>query len=306
MKKIIGVILICIMAFVFFGCNSGKDEEKLEGDLAQIDKEIITSDDVLEYMTLFAFSQGSSIADVTDETTVSYVMQMVLENMVEQKVQEHYLLDAGIDVLTSRQEEFDEFRENVLDDEEMAELYEQGDITDTGIEFLFRTQYYSSEFYNLIQKQESYSDEDLKEYYDDHLEDMQRTIVDAAHIMVTDLDLANDIYDQIVNQGADFAELAKEYSADSNTKDNGGELGEFGKNETISAFEDAVFSMEIGEISKPVLTDYVYHIIKLNNKYKKQLDYDICKSYIEDILISQACNEILDEKINSTVKYLYK
>ena len=114
-----------------------------------------------------------------------------------------------------------------------------------------------------------------------------------------------EIYDKIVNKGADFAELAKEYSVDSNTKDNGGELGEFGKNETISAFEDVVFSMEIGEISEPVLTDYGYHIIKLNNKYKKQLDYKTCKPYIENVLVSQECEKVLEEQIDSTVKYLY-
>ena len=62
MKKFIGFLLICAMVFCSFGCGNNNDEKKLEGNLAQVDQEIITSDDVMEYMTLFAFSQGSSVS----------------------------------------------------------------------------------------------------------------------------------------------------------------------------------------------------------------------------------------------------
>ena len=188
----------------------------------------------------------------------------------------------------------------------MSKAYEEGTITDEGIEFIFKTQYLTNDFYDLVEKNTDISEEELKAYYDEHPDEMERTYVDAAHIMVTDPELADEIYDKIVNQGADFAEMAKEYSVDLNTKEDGGELGEFGKNETLPAFEEAVFAMEKGDISKPVTTDLGYHIIKLNNKYTKTLDYEICKPYIEYVLISNECSEILGERLNSTVKYLYE
>ena len=109
-----------------------------------------------------------------------------------------------------------------------------------------------------------------------------------------------------MNEGADFGEMAKEYSVDINTKEDGGELGEFGKNETLPAFEEAVFAMEVGEISEPVLTDLGYHIIKLNKKYEKHLDFEICKPYIIYVLVSNECSQILGNKMNDTVEYLYK
>lgn len=333
MKKLILTVIILIMTFSLLGCgNNGnssgestpsessgssgtetssseeKTDIKLEGDVAKVDDEIITAEVVTEYMTLFAFTQDSSLADVTNDETMSYVMEMVLENMTEQKVLAHYIENAGVNILEDpvRKMEFEDFKSRVLEDTEMAKLYEAGEITDEGIDFIFKTQYLSQDFYSLMKEQKNYSEDELKRYYNDHQGDMQRTIVDAAHIMVTDLELAKDIRNKLVNDGADFAELAAEYSVDSNTKAEGGELGEFGKNETLPAFEEAVFAMEIGEISEPVLTDLGYHIIKLNNKYQKLLDFEVCRNYIEDLLVSNDCSVTLKELKETTIEYLYK
>lgn len=62
--------------------------------------------------------------------------------------------------------------------------------------------------------------------------------------------------------GEDFAALAKEYSQDPGSKDNGGEYT-FARGEMISEFEEAAFNLKPGEISKVVETGYGYHIIKL-------------------------------------------
>ena len=309
MKKILILCLAAIMAMLCLaGCGEEAKEESTlpEGDLARVDEEIINAEQVREYMELFAFSQGSSVSESTDDASMSSIMMVVLDNMIEQKILDHCLQEAGIDVMSGRQSDLEEYKDNILKDEKMKAKYEKGEITDEGIEFIFKTQYYASDFYDLMAKEKNLTDKEMKEYYDSHQDDMKRTIVDAAHIMVTDENLANEIYDKIVNQGADFAELAKEYSVDINTKEEGGELGEFGKNETLPAFEEAVFALEPGDISKPVLTDLGYHIIKLNKKYQKLLDYDICKPYIENLLISDACSQILGDKMNSNVEYLYK
>jgi len=68
-----------------------------------------------------------------------------------------------------------------------------------------------------------------------------------------------------IDSGESFEELAMEYSDDSSAR-NGGYLGTFGPGEMTFAFEDAAFSLELGEISDPVVTTYGIHIIRLDGR----------------------------------------
>ncbi|MFD2200005.1 peptidylprolyl isomerase [Shivajiella indica] len=66
--------------------------------------------------------------------------------------------------------------------------------------------------------------------------------------------------------GADFNELAEKYSDDPSAKDNKGSLGYFTALQMVHQFEDAAYSLQIGQISDPVLTNFGYHIIKLEDR----------------------------------------
>ena len=74
----------------------------------------------------------------------------------------------------------------------------------------------------------------------------------------------NKIRDKL-NEGADFAELADEYS-DGPSASNGGNLGFFGKGMMVKPFEDAAFALMPGEISEVIETQFGYHIIKVLEK----------------------------------------
>lgn len=76
---------------------------------------------------------------------------------------------------------------------------------------------------------------------------------------------ADEVYDKLKG-GANFAQLAKEYSQDAATAANGGDLGFFGKGKMVPAFEEAAFALKVGEYSEPVRTVYGYHIIKVTEK----------------------------------------
>ena len=76
----------------------------------------------------------------------------------------------------------------------------------------------------------------------------------------------NEIYDKLMT-GADFSELAEEYSKDPGSASKGGELGWFGYGQMVSEFQDTAYGLkEIGEISKPFKTQFGYHIVKLLGK----------------------------------------
>lgn len=72
---------------------------------------------------------------------------------------------------------------------------------------------------------------------------------------------ADSIY-TVLKKGGNFAELAKKFSDDKSTAVKGGELPWISKGQTVKAFEDAAYSLKVGEISKPVLSEFGYHIIK--------------------------------------------
>ena len=86
----------------------------------------------------------------------------------------------------------------------------------------------------------------------------------ASHILVKTEDEANKLYDEIIN-GRDFAEVAKEVSLCPSGQ-NGGDLGFFGRGMMVKPFEDAAFALEKGEISKPVETQFGWHLILLTDK----------------------------------------
>ncbi len=92
-----------------------------------------------------------------------------------------------------------------------------------------------------------------------------------------------------LNNGADFAELAKAESTDPSTKANGGDLGFVQKGVMAAEFETAAFALAVGEWTQaPVKTQFGYHVIKVFDKTpEKQKTFEESKSSIEQMLKSQ-------------------
>ena len=84
----------------------------------------------------------------------------------------------------------------------------------------------------------------------------------ARHILLETEEEANAAYERLQN-GEDFAAVAQELSKDTGSAANGGELGWQPRSFFVKEFSDAAFSQEIGEIGKPVKTDFGYHIIQV-------------------------------------------
>ncbi len=93
----------------------------------------------------------------------------------------------------------------------------------------------------------------------------------ARHILVATEDEAKTVLEALKN-GEDWNTLAATYSTDSSNKDNGGDLGWFGRGSMVTAFEDAAFAMKPGEISEPIKTDFGYHIIQCVGHAVNDLD----------------------------------
>ncbi len=86
--------------------------------------------------------------------------------------------------------------------------------------------------------------------------------VRASHILVQEEKDASIIKDAISHQIISFEEAAQKYSKCPSGR-NGGDLGYFERGKMVPAFENAAFSLPVGEVSAPVKTNFGYHLIKV-------------------------------------------
>ena len=90
------------------------------------------------------------------------------------------------------------------------------------------------------------------------------TFVKASHLLVKTEEEALKLKEEIA-AGKEFAQAAMEVSLCPSGQ-NGGDLGYFTKGQMVKEFENAAFSMEIGEVSNPIRTQFGYHLIYLTDK----------------------------------------
>ena len=137
------------------------------------------------------------------------------------------------------------------------------------------------------------TEKELKEYYDNYQPDIK-----ARHILVADEATANEVKKKL-DDGAKFEDVAKEYSTDTASAQNGGDLGTI--NNTNKAqydpdFVKAAFALKANEISAPVKTQFGYHIIQVTEKkekkpyeeMKKEIEYQVKQSKLTSDVINKA------------------
>jgi peptidyl-prolyl cis-trans isomerase D len=120
------------------------------------------------------------------------------------------------------------------------------------------------------------SDGDLRAYFDKHKDEFRRpgraalsvveiprvvTAADSAAVRDHAVALRNEILG-----GTKFEDVAKRESADSASGAKGGDLGRGAKGRFVPAFETAALALKVGEVSQPVLTQFGYHLIRLDER----------------------------------------
>jgi peptidyl-prolyl cis-trans isomerase C len=149
------------------------------------------------------------------------------------------------------------------------------------------------------------TDAKVKAKYDELAKQMSgKEEVHASHILVEKEDLAKELYKK-VKDGADFAKLAKEKSADRGSAVKGGDLGYFTKDQMVPEFAEAAFDLKKGEISEPVKSAFGWHIIKLQDRRKLPVPtLEESRPQIEQQLAAEANQEFIFGLLKeSKVKY---
>lgn len=129
------------------------------------------------------------------------------------------------------------------------------------------------------------SDEEIKKYYEENKNLFKsRYTFKAKHILVESEEKADELK-KLCENGEEFEELAKKYSM-CPSKEVGGDLGEFSQGQMVLEFENACIDARVGEITKPVKTQFGYHLIMLESKTEpEQLDLEIVKDEIRKNIV---------------------
>jgi parvulin-like peptidyl-prolyl isomerase len=198
-----------------------------------------------------AKKEGKIVAKVGDRT-------ITVEDLENEYKQQSRLIIKGRSELDRRRDALDKL---IQDQVVILGAYKEGLDNEVENDTAFQKQQDQillRELYNkeILAKSEV-SDSELKRHYEKLKEEIH-----AWHILVETKAQADSIYQQL-KEGADFGELAKERSIDPSAPNNAGDLGFFGWGRMVPEFQEEAFKLKDGEISRPVKTDYGWHIIKV-------------------------------------------
>ena len=129
-----------------------------------------------------------------------------------------------------------------------------------------------------IEPQVKVQDPEIKTFFDQNKARFhQQESVHASHILIKQL-----------RKGAKFADLAKKFSQDPGSAQNGGDLGFFNKGQMVAPFDQAAFALKPGQMSGVVETPFGYHIIQVHEaKPARDVGFEEVKDQIREYLATQ-------------------
>ncbi len=270
MKK---TLLIIIALFIVASLSA----EVVDKIIAKVGREIILKSDLEKRMQQLNAS-GMAMDDVTQFDILNDMIEakLIIQKAKEEKyeVDDEMIKEMAEDQIKQVASQFP----NEL--EFKKELRGAGlsvpDLKDYYIEMMTEEQLKSQIIRHNIKSKIHITEGEVEEYYKENLVDIPpRPEMYKIGMIVRFIKAGKDTKEKVlveinkirdkVNEGADFAELAKEYS-DGPSAANGGNLGFFGKGMMVKPFEAAAFALMPGEISEVIETQFGYHIIKVLEK----------------------------------------
>ncbi|MGM0651477.1 MAG: foldase protein PrsA [Bacillota bacterium] len=252
--------------------------------VAKVNGEEITRDELFEAM----YAQGG---------------REVLDQVITRKLIIQLAEEKGI---TVSEEELEEEIKDIIDEsfqgaeEQLEMILEQYGISldafreDARLNLLVR---------KLAMEEIDISEEEAKEYFEENrqLFDTEEE-VEARHILVESREEANEVM-ALLEEGENFTDLAAEYSTDTSNKDDGGDLGFFGRGMMTEEFEEVVFSLEVGETGGPVETSFGYHIVEVTDRREaEEVDFEDVREEVEEAMIEQQVPAVINEIVQSQLE----
>jgi peptidyl-prolyl cis-trans isomerase C len=329
------ILLFVSTGLIFAGGNREQDQN--EQDQAQQDESSVDTEE--DSTPIESGSAGNAVAVVNGipierskyETTLAQSRQQamqqgqqlnqqqneqlrrdILERLIEEELLYQEALKQGIEVSDEEVEsQLQRTRRNFASEEEFNNALAQAGLTQEDLEEQVRR---SLTINRLIAQEVGQNfqatEEEAQTFYDDNPQFFQQgEQIEARHILVSTEGIegeeamqearerAEDIKQEL-EEGADFAELAQERS-DGPSASRGGSLGTFGRGQMVPPFEEEAFSLEVGEISEVVKTQFGFHVIQVTDKTESgKMPFAEAKPQIDQYLAQQKRGEAIQEYLD--------
>jgi len=292
-------IIILMVAFfgisIFYGLGQYRSNQGQTYYIANVNETGITSDQ-LQSAFLNAISRyDDAVLSSLDQSAIVSFKKNILDQLIDYELLYQQAQKEKVKISNDEINlEIDKIKDNFSSPEEFDEGLKANNITLVRLKEDIKRQLMMNSILEETRSQLSISDEELLEYYNENKESfLEPEQVHARHILVETEEEANNLLLQLKEGLTDFAELAKEKSIGPSAP-NGGDLGFFTKGQMVKEFEDAAFSLDPGEISGVVQTQFGYHIIKCEEtKEEYYPTFEEAKEQISNTLRSQRENEAI-------------
>ena len=163
------------------------------------------------------------------------------------------------------------------------------------------------------------SDEEVKQYFQDNKAQFEASQQRRAkHILfLTDSDMTNEQVDEVkqlaesvrekaIKNPKNFDDLAKEFSKDTESAKNGGDLGFFSRGMMVKEFDEVVFDMKVGDVSPLVKTQFGFHIINLTDIKGEEVTFESVKAQIKGEILYSKAQQIYAEGAEEFSNLIYE
>jgi len=260
------VAALLALVLVAAGCGGGSESVPSDS-VAVVNGDPITKSE-FNFLIEGARNQAKAAkATFPKPGTTEYktLQDKAMAYLVQEKELEQKGKDLGVEVTdTDVDKQISQIKKQVFGGNEQAfqaQMKQQG-FTLPLLKIYQKGNLLSSKLYEKVTKDTKVTDADIKKYYDDNAATQFTTLAsrDVRHILVSSKKKADDLEQQL-KAGASFAVLAKKNSTDTLSAVKGGKLT-VEKGKTVPEFDKAAFALKTNEISKPVHTQYGWHIIQ--------------------------------------------
>jgi parvulin-like peptidyl-prolyl isomerase len=302
------LILVALLALLLPACGGNESEDVPNDAIAIVGGREIPKKD---FDSLIAQAKRSYEAQKRDFPKVGTPQYTTLKNQAVQFLVQRAQFEIKADELdvdvTSAEisKRLDDIKKQYFggNDKRYRDQLKQQGLTEDQVQKDIRAQLIQEELFQKVTADVKVSDKEIQDYYNKNKaqygEPESREI---RHILVSSKLQADKLYKQL-KAGASFAALAKKYSKDPGSKDQGGKLT-IARGQTVAPFDQTAFLLPKGALSRPVKTQYGYHLIEALSEVKsaKSTPLSKVKPQIKQQLLQTERNDTMTKWVEDTQK----
>ena len=289
LASIATVVLLAGCGNLFDSAAAVIDGQKVTN--ARVEEELNRFRDTPRYEQLV---QGAPQGEIERDFQQTFLTLLIREAVLEGEAEERGI-EVTADEVNGR---IDDIKEEIGSEGQFQEALKEEGLALDQLEFQVRVQLLGEKLRAEVTEGAGATETELRAYYEDNIDEYQQ--VRAQHILLdaNKSSLANKLVTQLRTAKESevddlFASLAKRYSEDPSTADNGGDLGFSPASQFAAPFRDAVVAMEVGDISDPVETQFGLHIIRLTAK--RVTPFEEARETIDQTIGGEAIEEAWQE-----------